>query len=72
MKHLLTRFEKNLYEWQFWTADVVKDFKSYLKENGESQADKKSKNFQNALIIGFAYKYNRRLFNAIDGKGFKY
>lgn len=72
MKHLLTRFEKNLYEWQFWTADVVKDFKSYLKENGESQADKKSKSFQNALIIGFAYKYNRRLFNAIDKKGFKY
>lgn len=71
MKHTVTRFEQNLYDWNFWTDDVVAKFAAWLKENGETMADKKSKAFQNALMLGFAYQYNRRLFNAIDERGFR-
>ena len=71
MKHTVTRFEMNLYDWNFWTADVVAKFADWLKENGETRVDKKSKEFQNALMLGFAYQYNRRLFNAIDQRGFR-
>ena len=71
MKHTLTRFEMNLYDWNFWTADVVAKFADWLKENGETRVDKKSKEFQNALMLGFAYQYHRRLFNAIDQRGFR-
>ena len=52
MKHTLTRFEMNLYDWNFWTADVVAKFAAWLKENGETRVDKKSKEFQNALMLG--------------------
>ena len=34
MKHTVTRFEMNLYDWNFWTADVVAKFADWLKENG--------------------------------------
>ena len=40
MKHTLTRFEMNLYEWNFWTTDVVAKFAAWLKENGETRVDK--------------------------------
>ncbi|HGK7342990.1 TPA: hypothetical protein ACJ51Q_001802 [Streptococcus suis] len=72
MKKLLTRFEQNLYHWNFWTAKVVTDFKQWLIDNGETRIDAKSQEFQNALIMGFAYSYNRSLFNKIDKKGFKW
>ena len=42
MKHTVTRFEMNLYDWNFWTADVVAKFADWLKENGETRVDKKS------------------------------
>ena len=42
-----------------------------MKEDGETKVDKKSKEFQNALMLGFAYQYHRRLFNAIDQRGFR-
>lgn len=53
MKHLLTRFEKNLYEWQFWTADVVKDFKSYLKEKRRKSSRQEVKELPKCLNYRF-------------------
>ena len=71
MKHTVTRFEMNLYDWNFLTAYVVTKFAAWLKDNGETRVDKKSKTFQNALMLGLAYQYHRRLFNAIDERGFR-
>ena len=71
MKHTVTRFEMNIYDWNFWTADVVTKFAAWLKDNGETRVDKKSKTFQNALMLGLAYQYHLRLFNAIDERGFR-
>lgn len=62
MKHTITRFQKNLYEWNFYTNDVEQEFKNFLKENKETRIDSKSRIFQNYMMACFAYQYSPSLF----------
>ncbi|HHF7057079.1 hypothetical protein [Streptococcus mutans] len=72
MKHTITRFQKNLYEWNFYTNDVEQEFKDFLKENKETRIDSKSRMFQNHMMMCFAYQYYPLLFQKIHSMGFKW
>ncbi|MFM1621711.1 hypothetical protein AB6P15_09000 [Streptococcus mutans] len=72
MKHTITRFQKNLYEWNFYTNDVEQEFKVFLKENKETRIDSKSKIFQNHMMACFAYQYSPSLLQKIHSMGFKW
>ena len=72
MKHTITRFQKNLYEWNFYTNDVEQEFKNFLKENKETRIDSKSRMFQNHMMACFAYQYSPLLLQKIHSMGFKW